>query len=125
MPSGFAHAGACYSQKQAAVESFAASAFPRVSQAGECLYVQSATVSGTQLVISSQVAPATCSLPASYSFAPDFPVCDQYQWTPAGATLSVADAAQVCAAIVVVWCVAFGFKAIFRTLRADDRPAEE
>lgn len=125
MPAGFAHAGVCFADKQAAAESFASSAFPRVSQAGECLHIQSATVSGSQVLVSSQVAPVTCAVPAAQVFTPDFPACDSLAWTSPSSPLSVADGAQLSFAIVLLWFVAFGFKAVFRALRSDEEPPTE
>lgn len=125
MPSGFAHAGVCYSQKQAAVESFAASAFPRVRDAGSCVYVQSAAVSGADLWVTTHgESGGSCGAPSIQVYAVDLVACDPLTWTPAGPWLSVKDAGIVSAAIVGVWLLAFAWKAAYRALRGDETPSE-
>lgn len=125
MPTGFAHAGICYAEKQAAAQAFAASAFPRVHEAGSCVYVQTAAVSSSQVWVTTHgPLDDSCGPPVLKVYPSEFVSCDPLTWTPAGPWLSVVDAAIVSGAIVGVWLLAFAWKAAYRALRGDETPSE-
>lgn len=127
---GYAYAGTCYASKDEAVDAFASSHYPRShSVSASCVYMLSASWNPAQgRLIVSGPAPqgATCPPEAiAWSYQVDPVRCDLKAWTPAHPWLSVNDAVQVSLAIVGVWMLAWGWKAIYRTLRGTETGADD